>query len=76
MDGTLSLCELGPDPKYTSLVGHSEGVLDCDISESNELCVSCSLDGNLILWDLKTRTQLRCVKNAGAYLFFCKFLPR
>lgn len=76
MDGLLSICDL-QTASFVTLPGHSEGVVDFDISESNQFIVSCSLDGSLILWDLTKRTQLRCVRDfeGSSYLYFCRFLP-
>lgn len=68
-------------PTFSSLVGHTEAVLDCDLSESNQFLVSCSLDGSLVLWDVKSRRRLREMRAIDAapgtsHVSFARFLPR
>ena len=56
------MCQLsdGNDSQFTSLEGHGDAaVLDLDVSESNEFLVSCSSDGVVALWDLKSSALLR-----------------
>ena len=78
MDGGVSLCHLDTPSHEPFLGGHEEGVIDLDLSESNELAVSCSYDGLLILWDMRARRPLRRMRalESGAYLNFCRFLPQ
>nr|CAD7204514.1 unnamed protein product [Timema douglasi] len=49
----------------------------CDWSVSNDLVVSCSLDGTIFLWDVASRRCLRVVRDqvAGAELLSCVFQP-
>ncbi len=76
MDGRISVCAIDAGD-FVSLCGHADGVLDVDVSESNQFLVSCSLDGVLALWDLKTRSQLRATRQPdGCHVRFCRFLPR
>jgi WD40 repeat protein len=76
MDGRISVCTLDDASDFVSLCGHTEGVLDVDVSDSNQFLVSCSLDGTLALWDLKTKAQLRATRIENGYVTFCRFLPK
>lgn len=80
-DGRISVCQLrdGSGSEFTSLEGHKDSaVLDLDVSESNEFLVSCSADGVVALWDLKTKELLRKTDSDGSGLvcLFCRFLPK
>eukprot|EP00092_Neocalanus_flemingeri_P016822 GFUD01018197.1.p1 GENE.GFUD01018197.1~~GFUD01018197.1.p1 ORF type:complete len:460 (+),score=85.88 GFUD01018197.1:170-1549(+) len=78
LDGTLSVYKLESDPPSVSLTlqGHTKGVTDFDISTSNELVVSCSLDGTVCLWQLSDGKLLRQVTSACRQgLTSCRFLP-
>ena len=74
------MCQLhdGGESQFVSLEGHTDVVLDLDVSESNEFLVSCSADGVVALWDLKTRALLRKTDSAdcGLHVLFCRFLPK
>ena len=77
-DGTVSLCDLATS-EHAFLDGNHKGpVSDVDLSDSDEFAVSAALDGSLILWDLKSRKQLRHVQVgvAGVHILFCRFLPQ
>lgn len=75
-DGRISVCQLddGGGSTFASLEGHTDAVLDLDISESNEFLVSCSKDGVVALWDLKTNALLR--RTEELFVLFCRFLPK
>ena len=72
----ISVCQLdeGGGSTFASLEGHTDAVLDLDISESNEFLVSCSKDGVVALWDLKTNALLR--RTEELFVLFCRFLPK
>ena len=76
----ISVCQLddGGGSTFASLEGHTDTVLDLDISESNEFLVSCSKDGVVALWDLRTRALLRKTDSecSGLFVLFCRFLPK
>ncbi|XP_072932230.1 WD repeat-containing protein 13-like [Epargyreus clarus] len=77
-DGTVSICDVTASPPRVSFVleGHTEAVTGCDWSASNELVVSCALDGVLCLWDVAARARLRTVRDQlRAPLLACAFLP-
>ena len=75
------MCQLhdGSESQFVSLEGHKDVVLDLDVSESDEFLVSCSADGVVALWDLRTRALLRKTDSECGGLFnvlFCRFLPK
>ena len=76
----ISVCQLrdGSGSQFTTLEGHKDVVLDLDVSESNEFLVSCSADGVVALWDLRTRALLRKTDSecGGLFVLFCRFLPK
>lgn len=78
LDGSLSVYRLSSEPPSVELTlkGHSRGVTDFDISVSNELVVSCSMDGSLCLWHLSDGKLLRQVHSTCRQgLASCRFLP-
>ena len=78
LDGTLSVYKLDSEPPTVSLTlqGHTKGVTDFDISTSNELVLSCSLDSTVCLWQLSDGKLLRQVSSACRQgLTSCRFLP-
>nr|CAD7442021.1 unnamed protein product [Timema bartmani] len=78
-DGTVSICNVTASPPVVDVVfrGHTKGVTACDWSVSNDLMVSCSLDGTICLWDVASRRCLRVVRDqvVGAELLSCVFQP-
>ena len=76
--GRISVCQLRDDSEsqFTSLEGHSGEVLDLDVSESDEFLVSCSIDGFVALWDLKSKVLLRKTDSGCGCVLFCRFLPK
>ncbi|XP_013178831.1 PREDICTED: WD repeat-containing protein 13-like, partial [Papilio xuthus] len=60
-DGTVSICDVTATPPRVSVIleGHTDAVTDCDWSASNELVVTCGLDGALCVWDVARRRRLR-----------------
>ncbi|KAL4709924.1 hypothetical protein ACJJTC_003887 [Scirpophaga incertulas] len=77
-DGTVSICDVTSSPPKVSFIldGHTKAVTGCDWSASNELLVTCGLDGALCLWDVSARRRLRTVRDQlGAPLLCCVFQP-
>nr|CAD7430898.1 unnamed protein product [Timema monikensis] len=78
-DGTVSICNVTASPPVVDVVfrGHTKGVTACDWSVSNDLVVSCSLDGTIFLWDVASRRCLRVVRDQvmGAEILACVFQP-
>ncbi|XP_013143005.1 PREDICTED: WD repeat-containing protein 13-like [Papilio polytes] len=58
-DGTVSICDVTATPPRVSVIleGHTDAVTDCDWSASNELVVTCGLDGALCVWDVARRRR-------------------
>ncbi|CAH1274156.1 WDR5 [Branchiostoma lanceolatum] len=78
LDGTLSVCQVIPEPATVLCVlkGHTSGVTDFSWSLSNDMIVSCSLDGTVRLWQVPTGTCLRVVGDCdGAEIMSCAFQP-
>ncbi|KAI8512346.1 WD repeat-containing protein 13-like isoform X3 [Branchiostoma floridae x Branchiostoma belcheri] len=78
LDGTLSVCQVIPEPATVLCVlkGHTSGVTDFSWSLSNDVIVSCSLDGTVRLWQVPTGTCLRVVGDCdGAEIMSCAFQP-
>ncbi|XP_072044638.1 WD repeat-containing protein 13-like [Amphiura filiformis] len=78
MDGTLSICQVLPSPATVVAVlkGHSHGVTDFCWSTSNDLILSCSLDGTAMLWYVSSGKCVRTVKDTdNAALRVCRFQP-
>lgn len=77
-DGTVSICNVTATPPCVEVIlrGHKKAVTDCDWSVSNDLMVSCSLDGTLCLWHVATQKCLRVVKDQmGSEMLSCLFQP-
>lgn len=77
-DGTVSICDVTATPPKVSYVlqGHTKAVTGCDWSASNELLVTCGLDGALHLWDAAGGRRLRSVLDQLASpLLCCVFQP-
>ncbi|XP_026332983.1 WD repeat-containing protein 13-like [Hyposmocoma kahamanoa] len=77
-DGTVSICDVTATPPRVSVIleGHSKAVTGCDWSASNELVVTCGMDGALCLWDVNRRTRLRTVSDQlNAPILCCVFQP-
>ncbi|KAG6454764.1 hypothetical protein O3G_MSEX008857 [Manduca sexta] len=77
-DGTVSICDVTATPPRVSVVldGHTKPVTGCDWSASNELLVTCALDGLLCLWEVSARRRLRSVRDQlAAPLLCCVFQP-
>ncbi|XP_049868811.1 WD repeat-containing protein 13-like [Pectinophora gossypiella] len=77
-DGTVSICDVTASPPRVSVVfdGHTDAVTGCDWSASNELLVTCGLDGALCLWDVARRRRLRAARDQlRAPLLCCCFQP-
>ncbi|XP_004921978.2 WD repeat-containing protein 13 [Bombyx mori] len=77
-DGTVSICDVTATPPRVSVIldGHTKAVTGCDWSASNELLVTCGLDGALCLWDAGRRRKLREVLDQlAAPLLCCVFQP-
>ncbi|KAF9421013.1 hypothetical protein HW555_002996 [Spodoptera exigua] len=73
-DGTVSICDVTATPPRVSFIldGHTKPVTGCDWSASNELLVTCALDGALSLWEVSGRRRLRAVPDQlGAPLLCC-----
>ncbi|XP_013168981.1 PREDICTED: WD repeat-containing protein 13-like, partial [Papilio xuthus] len=77
-DGTVSICDVTATPPRVSVIleGHTDAVTDCDWSASNELVVTCGLDGALCVWDVARRRRLREARDQlSAPLLCCAFQP-
>ncbi|XP_052759533.1 WD repeat-containing protein 13-like [Galleria mellonella] len=77
-DGTVSICDVTASPPRVSFIleGHTKAVTGCDWSASNELLVTCGLDGALCLWEVAARRRLRAVPDQlAAPLLCCVFQP-
>ncbi|XP_068632072.1 WD repeat-containing protein 13-like [Battus philenor] len=77
-DGTVSICDVTANPPRVSFIldGHTQAVTGCDWSASNELLVTCGLDGVLCLWDVPRRRRLRVARDQlSAPLLCCAFQP-
>ncbi|CAH0579220.1 unnamed protein product [Chrysodeixis includens] len=77
-DGTISICDVTASPPRVSVIleGHMKPVTGCDWSASNELLVTCGLDGALCLWEVNKRRRLRAVNDQlAAPLLCCVFQP-
>ncbi|CAG9584582.1 unnamed protein product [Danaus chrysippus] len=77
-DGKVSVCDVTATPPKVSfmLEGHTKPVTGCDWSASNELLVTCGLDGMLLVWHVGTAARLRAVRDQlGAPLLCCAFQP-
>ncbi|XP_068084432.1 WD repeat-containing protein 13 [Anabrus simplex] len=78
LDGTVSVCNVTASPPHVEVVfrGHKKGVTGFDWSVSNDLMVSCSLDGTICLWNIASSKCLRVVRDPiGAELLSCLFQP-
>ncbi|XP_076345258.1 WD repeat-containing protein 13-like isoform X2 [Tachypleus tridentatus] len=78
LDGNLSICQLTPPPATVVylLKGHTDGVTGFEWSVSNDLLVSCSLDGTVRLWDAASGSCVRIVRDPlGAPVHSCTFQP-
>lgn len=78
LDGKLSICQLMPSPPSVLyiLTGHKNGVTEFEWSLSNDLLVSCSLDGTIRLWDASLGACIRVVDDPlGAPVNCCAFQP-
>ncbi|CAH0719582.1 unnamed protein product, partial [Brenthis ino] len=79
-DGTVSVCDVTAVPPQVSfiLTGHTEPVTGCDWSASNEVLVTCALDGMLLVWRVGAAggVRLRAVRDQlAAPLLCCAFQP-
>jgi WD40 repeat protein len=91
-DGRVAVASVSEAPSFLLLEGPDStsamlpAILDVDVSESDQLAVSCSADGRVTLWDLSRITsvpmeskvtQVRCVRvpDANDHAVFCRFLP-
>ncbi|XP_045497506.1 WD repeat-containing protein 13-like [Colias croceus] len=77
-DGTVSICDVTASPPRVAFIleGHTKAVTGCDWSASNDLLVTCGLDGELVLWDVTRRARLRSVRDQlRAALLCCAFQP-
>ncbi|XP_050345785.1 WD repeat-containing protein 13-like [Nymphalis io] len=77
-DGTVSVCDVTATPPRVSFVlrGHTKPVTGCDWSASNEVLVTCALDGLLLVWDACGARRLRAVPDQlAAPLLCCAFQP-
>ncbi|XP_063229525.1 WD repeat-containing protein 13-like isoform X2 [Bacillus rossius redtenbacheri] len=78
-DGSVSICNVTASPPCVEVVfrGHERGVTACDWSISNDLVVSCSLDGTIRLWHVASEKCLRVVNDqvVGAAILSCVFQP-
>ncbi|KAG1659529.1 WD repeat-containing protein 13 [Nymphon striatum] len=78
LDGTLSICQLIPAPPSVlfNLQGHRKGVKDFEWSTSNDVIVSCSLDGTVRLWNTSNGKCLRVLQDCfQAEVLSCVFHP-
>ncbi|XP_054155230.1 WD repeat-containing protein 13-like [Oppia nitens] len=78
MDSTLSICQLTPSPATILYIlkGHKAGVVDFEWSLSNDLIVSCSLDGTVKLWGAASGYCLRTIEDPyGLPVMACSFHP-
>jgi len=78
LDGSVSICQVVPDPPKVLLIlkGHRKGVTAFEWSLSNDLLVSVSLDGSVRLWDTQSGATLRIVEDGmGAGVLACAFQP-
>lgn len=77
-DSTVSICNvLERPPKVECILkGHENAVTGCDWSAANDLLVTCSLDGQICLWDTVSYKCLRSVKDTSPLqLMSCLFHP-
>ncbi|XP_050729025.1 WD repeat-containing protein 13-like [Eriocheir sinensis] len=78
LDGTLSICQVADgEPRVLhTLRKHSAGVTGFDWSATNDLLLSCGLDGNVCLWRVSLGECLRSVTDqAGSLVLSCVFHP-
>lgn len=77
-DGTLSICQLMPSPATILFVlrGHKAAISSFEWSHSNDLIVSCSLDGTLNLWSTTNGKCLRKFRDPeSSPIWTCAFHP-
>ncbi|XP_063443917.1 WD repeat-containing protein 13-like [Mytilus trossulus] len=78
LDGTLSICQVIPDPATVicMLRGHSAGVTDFVFSLSNDVILSVSLDATARVWDIAAGKCMRVIEDSmAAELLSCVFHP-
>jgi len=76
LDSSLSVLHLETGGERQVLQGHEGGVTDCDISTSNELVVSSSMDGTVCLWRLADSKLVRTLSSTPRCPLLCvRFLP-
>ncbi|XP_065221833.1 WD repeat-containing protein 13-like [Planococcus citri] len=77
-DSTISICNVTSSPPHVEgiLRGHTKPVTGCDWSASNDLMVSCSLDGTICLWEVASFKCIRRVHGPASFsLLSCLFHP-
>ncbi|CAG2212599.1 WD repeat-containing protein 13 [Mytilus edulis] len=78
LDGTLSICQVIPDPATVicMLRGHAAGVTDFVFSLSNDVILSVSLDATARVWDIAAGKCMRVIEDSmAAELMSCVFHP-
>ncbi|XP_071507787.1 WD repeat-containing protein 13-like [Diadema antillarum] len=78
LDKTISVCQVLPSPATVvcTLKGHTKGVTDFCWSLSNDLILSCSLDGTARLWVVSSGSCARTVTDPQqSPLLSCCFQP-
>eukprot|EP01104_Vermistella_antarctica_P006461 TRINITY_DN1716_c0_g1_i1.p1 TRINITY_DN1716_c0_g1~~TRINITY_DN1716_c0_g1_i1.p1 ORF type:complete len:494 (+),score=80.94 TRINITY_DN1716_c0_g1_i1:51-1532(+) len=79
-DGSVSVCSAMDDPKVLHhLKGHKAPVTDLAWSMSNEILLSCSLDGTVCAWDVQSGDGsgkcIRTVDTGTTKCLCCMFHP-
>ncbi|XKL63156.1 hypothetical protein PGB90_005520 [Kerria lacca] len=77
-DSTISICNVTSTPPTVECIlkVHTMAVTGCDWSASNDLMVSCSLDGTICLWDVASAKCIRRVHgSSSAGILSCLFHP-
>ncbi|KAK7590372.1 hypothetical protein V9T40_001985 [Parthenolecanium corni] len=77
-DATITICNVTSNPPSVecTLKAHSKAVTGCDWSVSNDLLVSCSLDGTICLWNVASAKCIRQVQGPSSVsLLSCLFHP-
>jgi hypothetical protein len=74
-DCVLRLLDLQTGQVVARLEGHTAPLVDVAVSADGGLALSCSLDGEARLWDLRQRRSLRRLGDPDVFFLFGAFTP-
>jgi WD40 repeat protein len=74
-DCVIRLLDLATAKVVAELEGHTSPVVDIAISADGGLALSCSFEGEALLWDLRKRCRLRRLGDADVFFLCGDFTP-